>query len=120
MKTISFDDALDINLTQRQLEIASGKKRRGISRREVEEAVLDVFELVGGVPRLALWANNPDNYGEFLKLYAKLLPKEAVQETKGGMVYQTLVPPSALNRTIEQYKEMNVATGPSQRADSDE
>jgi len=32
----------------------------------------DAFELVGGIPRLALWADK--NYGSFLSLFSKTLP----------------------------------------------
>ena len=33
------------------------------------------FELIGGVPRLAIWAN--ENETEFFKLYSRLLPSQA-------------------------------------------
>ena len=49
----------------------------GFSRQQVITAFQDAFELIGGVPRLALWGH--DNPGEFFKLYAKLLPSAAQQ-----------------------------------------
>ena len=60
--------------------IASGKAIRvprnpQFSRKDVVAAFQQSFELIGGVPRLALWAN--DNESEFFKLYARLLPSQA-------------------------------------------
>ena len=60
--------------------IADGKairvpKNPHFSRKDVVSAFQSSFELVGGIPRLALWAN--DNYSEFAKLYARLLPSQA-------------------------------------------
>jgi len=46
-----------------------------LSRKEVIHAFTDAFELIGGVPRLALWGH--DNPTEFFKLYARLLPSQA-------------------------------------------
>lgn len=42
------------------------------SRKEVVRAFQSAFELIGGVPRLAIWADTNPN--EFYKLYGKLLP----------------------------------------------
>ena len=42
------------------------------SRGDVVNAFASAFELIGGVPRLALWANN--NPTEFYKLFGKMLP----------------------------------------------
>jgi hypothetical protein len=101
MKEINFEEALDIALTQRQLSLATGGKRVRPSRREVEEGFLEAFELVGGISRLAMWANNPANYGDFLKLYAKMIPKEVAEDAGQTFIYQSNVPPSALNKPAE-------------------
>lgn len=113
MKEITFEEALDIALTQRQLDRASGQKPRRPSRKEVEQAFVETFELVGGVPRLAMWANNPANYGEFLKLYAKLIPKEVAEEAGQVFIYESSVPPSALNKPAEISQIKDVEDGPS-------
>jgi hypothetical protein len=42
------------------------------SRKEVVQAFQSAFELIGGVPRLAMWGH--ENPNEFYKLYGKLLP----------------------------------------------
>ena len=46
-----------------------------VSRKQVISAFVNAFELIGGVPRLALWAHG--NPGDFYKLYARLLPSQA-------------------------------------------
>jgi hypothetical protein len=48
---------------------------RELNRRRVVSAFMDAFELVGGTPRLVEWAN--ENYTDFVKLYARLLPSQS-------------------------------------------
>jgi hypothetical protein len=48
------------------------KKNGGYDRQRFLNAVGEAFELVGGVPRLAIWADQ--NYGDFLKIVGKTLP----------------------------------------------
>ncbi len=50
-------------------------KNPHFTRKDVVNAFQQAFELTGGVPRLAIWAN--DNYTEFTKLYARLLPSQS-------------------------------------------
>jgi hypothetical protein len=50
-------------------------RSKAFSRADVVNAFQDAFDLVGGVPRLAVYAN--ENYGDFIKLYSKLLPSQA-------------------------------------------
>lgn len=45
---------------------------RTVGRKRVEKAFLNAFELIGGVSRLVMWADQ--NPTEFYKLYARLLP----------------------------------------------
>lgn len=47
-------------------------------RREVVEAFTAAFTMIGGVPRLALWADQ--NPTEFYRLFGKLLPASSVVE----------------------------------------
>lgn len=91
-----FDLALQMQLNRRHA-LKQENVERLFSRKAVEQGMLECFELIGGVPRLALWANDPKNYGEFLKLLSKLLPKEAQRE--GGQVINFLssIPDSPLN-----------------------
>ena len=50
-----------------------------LPRTQVVNAFIDAFQLLGGTPRFALWAD--ENPTEFYKLYAKLMPKQVEQET---------------------------------------
>jgi hypothetical protein len=54
------------------------------------------FDLTGGVPRLVKYGH--ENYAEFIKLWAKMLP-EAQKHEQGPAVVQVFhnVPPSALD-----------------------
>lgn len=98
MQEISFDEALDLALTERQIKIAAGLTvEPNRQRRDIEQGMLEVFELIGGVPRLAIWANNPKNYGRFLQLLAKLLPKEIPEDIARQIIYQSTVPASPLS-----------------------
>lgn len=114
MKEINFEEALDIALTQRQIDRASGRKMKRPTRKEVEEAFIETFELVGGIPRLAIWASKESNYGEFLKLYARLIPKEVSEEAGQVFIYESNVPPSALNKApaLTKIDEPEAADGP--------
>lgn len=91
-------NALAERLRQREVELRSGVSRI-LSRKQVEQAFLETFELVGGVPRMALWANEEKNYGAFLQMLTKILPKEAVQGEMARVIeYRSNVPASPLNR----------------------
>lgn len=48
------------------------KPKGEFSRRKVVENVQDAFDLIGGTPRLAIWAD--ENPTDFFRMYAKLLP----------------------------------------------
>jgi hypothetical protein len=76
-----------------------GQVERIFSRKQIEQAFLETFELVGGVPRLARWANDEENYKDFLKLLMVMAPKEALATTQGQILeYRSNVPNSPLNR----------------------
>jgi hypothetical protein len=70
---------------------------REISRTHMRDIFNDVFELVGGVPRMAHWADK--NYGEFMKLYARLLPTAVAgqMEHTGEIVIRHVLPKGALD-----------------------
>lgn len=66
-------------------------------RQRVVSAFQEAFELIGGVPRLAMWGHaNPT---EFFKLYAKLLPQTSMLDVMGKMEHTILpaLPPSPLD-----------------------
>lgn len=66
---------------------------RSIGRKNVENAFHTAFELIGGVPRMALWADQ--NQTEFYKLFSRLLPQQI--DAKANVVMQITVPPSKLD-----------------------
>jgi hypothetical protein len=94
----NIQDALMSKLTDRQLQRMQNPALEKVwSRKQITDAFLETFDLVGGVPRLALWANDPDNYAMFLKLMMTLAPKEAAQEKMGAVIqYHSNVPKSDL------------------------
>lgn len=52
------------------------RKTDGFNRMDVVTAFNNAFQMMGGVPRLALWANqNPD---KFYPLYARLMPSTSL------------------------------------------
>lgn len=95
-----LNDQLQRNLDQRQ-RLSNQNVQKLFSRKVVEQSFLECFELVGGIPRLALWANEPGNYGEFLKLLVKFAPKEVGEQAGQVLQYHSNVPQSPLNRVIE-------------------
>lgn len=93
-----FNQALQRNLDDRKrLERESIKKL--YSRKALEQGFLECFELIGGVPRLAIWANEPGNYTEFLKLLVKFAPKALDNDGESGRVinFVSSIPDSPLN-----------------------
>lgn len=50
-------------------------RNKDFTRKDVVQAFTNAFELIGGTPRLALWAHA--NEGDFYKLYSRLLPSQA-------------------------------------------
>lgn len=101
--TTDIVEALNNQLTERQRrrDAALGVERIW-SRKQIEQAFIETFELVGGIPRLAIWANDPDNYGKFLELLMKLAPKDAGKAMSAQVLeYRSNVPQSPLNRKPE-------------------
>ena len=91
-----LDESLERSLAARHA-LKQENIERLYSRKQMEQGFLECFELVGGVPRLAMWANDPKNYGEFLKLLIKFAPKEAEKATGTVINYMSSIPDSALN-----------------------
>jgi hypothetical protein len=70
---------------------------RAIGRRKMADTFHDTFELIGGVPRFAQWADR--NQTEFYKLFARMIPTEAhasVNHT-GEFVVKHVVPKGKLD-----------------------
>lgn len=76
--------------------------RRDFSRRQVLEALDEAFQLIGGVPRLAMWAHvNPT---EFYKLWGKTIPAASQMEVMGKLTHiiRPALPRSALDGDYEE------------------
>lgn len=73
------------------------RKKDGFNRMDVVNAFQNAFEMIGGVPRMALWANqNPD---KFYPLYARLMPSTSINITSEGskLIIEHTVPSSPLD-----------------------
>lgn len=66
---------------------------RSIGRRNVEQAFLTAFELIGGTQRLAIWADQ--NTTEFYKLAARFVPQE--MQHQGDVVMRMVLPRTKLD-----------------------
>lgn len=71
--------------------------RRKFERQRFLDAMAEAFEVIGGVPRLAIWADQ--NPTEFYKLMGKTIPQANLLDIQGKMQMQILpaLPPSELD-----------------------
>ncbi len=72
-------------------------RTKDFTRKMVVTAFNDAFELMGGIPRLAIWAH--EHPTEFYKLYSRLLPSQsssALGETN-EMVIKHVIPRGPLD-----------------------
>lgn len=63
---------------QRLVEKGMLRRTKAASQQEIVASFNQVFSMIGGVPRLALWADQ--NPQEFYAMYSKLLPSAAKLE----------------------------------------
>lgn len=76
--------------------------QRQFSRRRVLEALDEAFQLIGGVPRLAMWAHvNPS---DFYKLWGKTIPAASQMEIMGNVqhIIRPALPRSPLDGECEE------------------
>ncbi len=97
----------EIEITDWQQTMSSIANRRatnikiprgaGFNRAQVVQAFDNAFQLIGGTPRLALWAD--ENPKEFYKLYAKLLPSQSTSSLgeSTDIVVKHILPKSPLD-----------------------
>lgn len=75
MNNTPEDPTFDVLDAQTKIPRAR-RKKDGFNRMDVVQAFNNAFQMMGGVPRLALWANaNPD---KFYPLYARLMPSTSL------------------------------------------
>ena len=92
MQFISKED-WEIIEAQRKALVTDKKQSH---RDRVTSAFHETFELVGGVPRLALWAN--ENYGSFAKLYLRSGGQSVDLNHSGEIVIRPALPLSPLDK----------------------
>ena len=78
-------------------QLSSYIPKRELSRSDVVHAFHDCFLSIGGVPRMAQWAEECP--GDFFKLYARLLPSQASSALgeKNEFVIKHVLPKGALD-----------------------
>lgn len=82
------------------------RKSRSLTRADVIKTFDIAFEMIGGVPRLAVWADT--NPSEFFKLYGRLLPTSSTSELDGAselIIRHALPPPRNLAPPVPTKKE---------------
>jgi hypothetical protein len=80
---------------QKTIRIPRKANRR---KAQVVDALNDAFELIGGVPRLAVWADT--NPSEFYRIWSKLAPKDVSTTVDGSAELKILhvLPPGKLDQ----------------------
>lgn len=98
------EDRSDFSLAVREFLAAESAKHarlpvpREIKRSHAVRAFQEAFELIGGIPRLAIWAD--ENPSQFYKLYSRLIPP-AVQEVNGKVTLVHVLPRTLLDGEVE-------------------
>jgi hypothetical protein len=100
-RVLEYSDQLDDFLSE-AAKVAKNINRvpRKVAQRErFMQALAEAFEIVGGVPRLALWADK--NQTEFYKLLGKQVPglvqNAFAIKTNGPVTIMSAIPPSFLD-----------------------
>lgn len=71
-------------------------QRRRVTRETIVEQFNETFQLIGGVPRLAIWADQ--NPTQFYALYSKLLP--------AAIKAEMVLPPNLTDLSHDQIREL--------------
>lgn len=71
-------------------------QRRRVTRETIVEQFNETFQLIGGVPRLAIWADQ--NPSSFYALYSKLLP--------AAIKAEMTLPPNLTDLSHDQIREL--------------
>jgi hypothetical protein len=100
---VLYSEQMDsvLSETARKTKAVLQPPRKKFDREKFLCAIDEAFELIGGVPRLALWADQ--NPTEFYRLYGKTLPQTNLIDLAAKMQMQILpaLPPSALDEPID-------------------
>lgn len=105
-RVLEYSDQLSDFLSD-QAKVSLGINRvpkKGSQRERFLQALSEAFEIVGGVPRLALWADK--NYGEFAKLLGKQVPSlvqnAMLVKATGNVTIVSAIPQSPLDGEEEK------------------
>lgn len=93
-------DVIDATISKRKILSSLNRETDGFNRMDVVNAFQQAFQMIGGVPRMALWANaNPD---KFYPLYSKLMPSTAITiGDNSQVIIQHAIPPGPLDEHPE-------------------
>ena len=97
METQPDDKDFQVLQAQDKLPRNAKRARDGFNRMDVVNAFNNAFHIMGGVSRLALWANqNPD---KFYPLYARLMPSTSLTINTEGqrLIIEHSIPSSPLD-----------------------
>ena len=85
--------------------------RTGATREQIKDAFNTAFELIGGVPRLAIWAN--DNPDKFFAIWARLQGNSSQPSTPAKMVVEHVLRRTRLDETTidEQGRVIELPSG---------
>lgn len=94
-----YSEQMDVVLSEiaKQCNTMARVPRKKFERDKFLSAVGEAFDLIGGVPRFALWADK--NLGEFYKICSKTMPQSNLLDIVGKVQHTILpaLPPSALD-----------------------
>jgi hypothetical protein len=81
------------------------ESRKSPAGRRAANAVSDAFDLIGGVPRLAVWADeNPTDF--YTKIWNRSIQTNQQVEHSGELVIRTAIPRSPLDGEWEEAQEV--------------
>ena len=91
---ILSDEYKEIERKRKNIQKRPKSKKSQVSR--VTESLNETYELIGGVPRMAIWANEPTNQSDFYKLWARTGQKTELMHS-GKVIIRPALPKSALD-----------------------
>lgn len=99
LKLVDFAPEEALSPEARQLiDYTLKRAPKKITRQTIVEQFHETFQLIGGVPRLALWADQ--NPGAYFALYSKLLP--------AAIKAEMTLPQSLEGMSVDQMRELSV------------
>lgn len=80
-----------------------------VTRQDVVNAFTDAFQMIGGVDRLALWADSDP--ASFFKIFGKLLPPSAsdLLDGKKEFVVRHILPPPNLEHEVISHERQRLS-----------